>query len=310
MTQKDLTYIKTIVDEGGISQAAKKLYLSQPSLSQSVKRIEDSLGVPIFNRTPKCLSLTPEGGEYYLMATKILSIYAAFEENIKNRQELKTGTVLVGATPHRGPRLLPEFLAKFHLKYPGINVVVHEESADELEKLLLQGKIDFALMRTRKVHDSSRSLAYKGLLNDSFMILLPKGHPAGKHAVITDSSTHPVLDPKWLADENFLLPETTMRLRDMVLDILKKAGIDDPRSDYSSIYPETLALLAAAGKGVAIIPPRYYDSVNPNPAPDWYSIPEHYGIFWDISLVTLKDGVLPRASAVFLQEFEEYLGVL
>ena len=65
MNQKDLIYIKTIVGEGGITQAAKKLFVSQPSLSQSLKRIEESLGVTLFKRTPKGLVLTIEGEEFY-----------------------------------------------------------------------------------------------------------------------------------------------------------------------------------------------------------------------------------------------------
>ncbi len=310
MTQKDLLYIKTIADEGSISQAAKKLFVSQPSLSQSVRRIEDSLGVPLFKRTPKGLSLTPEGSAYIRMASRILSIYDAFEEEIRNQHELKTGTVCVGATPHRGPLLLPEFLARFHLRYPHVTVDVMERPAMELEDLLLEGKIDLALMRIPKTVEQSKSLTYRGLLRDSFLILLKPDHPAAVHASAPspDSGEYPVLDPKWLAGENFLLPAPGMRLRDTVTDILKKAGIGEPKSDYSSIYMETLAYLAAAGQGVAIIPTRYFKNVRPAP-PLCYSIPEEYGAFWDVCLVALKDAGLSRAAAAFCEEFSRYLGV-
>ena len=71
------------------TQAAKKLFVSQPSLSQSVKRIEDALGVELFKRTPKGLVLTQEGEEYYHMATKVMHIYDSFEEEIQNLKELK-----------------------------------------------------------------------------------------------------------------------------------------------------------------------------------------------------------------------------
>ena len=116
MNQKDLIYIKTIVDEGGITQAAKKLFVSQPSLSQSLKRIEESLGVTLFKRTPKGLVLTIEGEEFYQMAVKVMHMYDSFEEEMQNLKELKTGKVIVGTTPHRGMGLFPEFLAEFYLK--------------------------------------------------------------------------------------------------------------------------------------------------------------------------------------------------
>ena len=101
LNQKDLIYIKTIVEEGGVTQAARKLFVSQPSLSQSVKRIEESLETELFRRTPKGLVLTPEGEEFYQMASKVMHIYESFDEEIRNLKELKTGTVTVGATPHR-----------------------------------------------------------------------------------------------------------------------------------------------------------------------------------------------------------------
>ena len=167
MNQKDLIYIKTIVEEGGITQAARKLYVSQPSLSQSVKRIEDALGTTLFKRTPKGLVLTPEGTEYYRMSSKVLNIYESFDEEIQNLKELKTGTVTVGATPHRGMYLFPEFLAGFYMKYPGIQVNMVEAATDELETMLLNGKLDLAALREPANSESVSSFEYHGLSRDS-----------------------------------------------------------------------------------------------------------------------------------------------
>lgn len=302
MNDKDFLYIKTVADEGGISQAAKKLYVSQPALSQSVKRIEEGLGVLLFRRTPRGLLLTAEGEEYYRMASKILSIYSDFEENLQNRQELKTGTVAVGTAPHQGLRLLPKILAAFYMKYPGITVNVREGTAAELQELLLRGAIDLAFIRETTAENSLNNILARGLLSTSFLILLPQGHPAGRHAVRLEGSPYPVLDPIWLREENFLLPDPTQRLRDTVLEILRKAGIPNPRSNYFSIYSETLAILAAAGKGAAILPTRYYDHFQLSPKPESYAIPERYGTYWNVSLVTLKDAVPSRATAAFLEE--------
>jgi len=307
MNDRDLIYIKTVADEKGISPAAKKLFISQPSLSQSVKRIEKSLNVSLFRRTRHGLLLTPEGEEYYRMASRILSIYAVFEENLENMQELKTGTVSVGTAPHQGLRLLPRFLAEFHLKYPGITVNVTERTAADLQELILNGEIDLALMREPVVKEPIKHIASTGFLRTSFLLLLPPGHPAGKHAFEKEGAPFPILDPKWLRDENFLLPDLSQRLRQTVLEILHKAGIPEPKSDYFSVYGETLALLAASGQGVTILPAQSFSQYTFSKMPDCYSIPEEYGTAWNVSLVTLKDTVLSRAATVFLEELSKYM---
>lgn len=309
MNQKDLIYIKTIVDERGITQAARKLFVSQPSLSQSVKRIEDALGVTLFKRTPKGLVLTQEGEEYYRMANKVMNIYDSFEDEIQNLKELKSGKVIVGTTPHRGMVLFPEFLAEFYLKYPGIKVQMVEAPTSELEELLLRGAVDLAVLR-EPMHPTPESrIAYHELSREAFMLVLPKGHPAGKHAEISEGERWAALDPKYLADEMFLMPDSSLRLYENTISILKKAGIHAPKCAYQSLYMETLVRLAEAGVGVAIVSTRYVKRSHVERLADVYKIPESYGTFWGVSLATLKDAYVSRATEKFMDEYTRYLGV-
>lgn len=308
MNRKDLLYIRTIAEEGGISQAARKLYVSQPSLSQTVHRIEEGLGVPLFIRTPRGLVLTHAGEEYYRMASQILKIYDTFEEELQNFQELKSGKVTVGVTTHRGMFLLPEFLADFHLRYPGITVNVLEESTDRLEELLSCGTIDFAFMRAPAGGNENRAMSYHGLVRDSFLILLPPGHPASKKAVPEKNRPFPVLDPVHLQDEHFLLPDPSMRLTETILTLLKKAGISSPRIVYSSIYSETLVRLVAAGQGISILPRKLSILPSLRTRPDYFSIPDQYGAYWEMCFVTLKNAYLSRAASAFADEFSQYIG--
>lgn len=309
MNQKDLIYIKTIADEGGITQASKKLFVSQPSLSQSVKRIEDSLGVTLFRRTPKGLVLTLEGEEYYHMASKVMHIYGTFEDEIKNLKELKSGRVVVGTTPHRGMLLFPEFLAEFYMKYPGIKVEMVEVPTHELEELLLKGAVDFAVLRESVKPAAANRFTYHGLSKETFVMLLPKGHPAGAHAVEEPGAKWPLLDPKWLAEESFLLPEKSLRLYEQVMTILKVAGIENPKCIYHALYMETLVRLAIEGAGVAIVSPRFVRYKDVKERVDIYKIPDSYGTFWEVSLATLKGSYVSRAAQKFMDEYTQYLGV-
>jgi len=309
MNQKDLIYIKTIVDEGGITQASKTLFVSQPSLSQSVKRIEDSLGVTLFKRTPKGLVLTVEGEEYYQMAVKVMHIYDSFEEEIQNLKELKRGRVVVGTTPHRGMLLFPEFLAEFYMKHPGIKVEMVEAPTHELEELLLKGAVDFAVLREAVKPEVASRFTYHGLSKETFVMLLPKGHPAGEHAAERAGAKWPSLDPKWLAEETFLLPDKSLRLYENVTGILKAAGIAAPKCAYHALYMETLVHLAAAGAGIAVVTPRFVKKNNLTEYMDVYKIPDSYGTYWEVSLATLKGSYLSRAAQAFIDEYNQYLGV-
>ena len=106
MTSRELEYIKTVADEKSISSAARKLYIAQPSLSQSLQRIEENLGAKLFNRTPSGLTLTYAGERCYQMACQVLKIYSDFEAEISDINQLKTGRIVMGTTNRRG---LPGF---------------------------------------------------------------------------------------------------------------------------------------------------------------------------------------------------------
>ena len=93
MTTKDLLYVKTVADEHNISKAAKKLFMAQPSLSQSIQRIEESIGMPLFHRTTTGLTLTFAGERYYHMAVQVLKMYEDFQLEISDINNLKTGHI-------------------------------------------------------------------------------------------------------------------------------------------------------------------------------------------------------------------------
>ena len=113
MTSRELEYIKTVADEKSISAAARKLYIAQPSLSQSLQRIEENLDAHLFNRTPSGLTLTYAGKRCYQMACQVLKIYSDFETEISDIKQLKSGRIVMGTTNHLGTVILPKILPEF-----------------------------------------------------------------------------------------------------------------------------------------------------------------------------------------------------
>lgn len=112
MTTRELLYIKTIADEGSMTRAAQKLFVTQPSLSHCVMNIEQQLGTRLFTRTSGGLMLTYAGEKYYRMACEVLRVYAAFESEISEERALAQGRVTVGITNYLATTHLPRMLPR------------------------------------------------------------------------------------------------------------------------------------------------------------------------------------------------------
>ena len=307
MTSRELLYVKTIADERSITKAAQKLYLTQPSLSHCIMNIEKQLGTRLFRRTSGGLVLTYAGERYYRMACEVLRVYAAFESEISEESELLRGRITLGITNYLACDLLPRMLPRFHSEYPGIELRIVEETTDELEKSLLSGRLDFAIMHTGAGDGASEDpgLAHEVLRRDPFLLMAPPEHPYANQAVRREGAKTPELDPALLGGEPFLMVSKGQRIRHVADRVLAMAGIS-PEIVFTSRNFETLRRLCAQGMGYTFIPRRYVGLLGGEEyQPVSYAIPERYEAFWELSVVTLKDAYLSRAAKAFLKSFKE-----
>ncbi len=143
-----MDYIYEVYRERSFSKAAKNLYISQPSLSASVKKTEERIGAPVFDRGTTPLQLTECGKEYIKCVEKMLDIKNEFANYIKDMDELKKGQLSIGASSYFSSLILPPIIAKFTEKYPLIKVTLVEANSTLLEKRLLAGTLDMALDNT------------------------------------------------------------------------------------------------------------------------------------------------------------------
>lgn len=145
MLFQGMHYIYAVYEEKSFSRAAEKLFISQPSLSANVKRIEDRIGFPIFDRSAKPLKLTPFGEQYIRGIEKIMETEQEFSAFVNDVTGLKTGTLRLGGSNLFSSWILPSLMSSFSRRYPGVGLELVEESTDNLEFLLQEGKIDFML---------------------------------------------------------------------------------------------------------------------------------------------------------------------
>lgn len=140
-----MKYVYAVYKEGSFSKAAESLFISQPSLSANIKREEEIVGYPIFDRSTKPLSLTECGKEYIRAAEQIMSVNQQFEVYLSDMEGLRTGSLSIGGTNLFASWILPELLSDFSGRFPNITIELVEESSHELERMLQSGRIDLLL---------------------------------------------------------------------------------------------------------------------------------------------------------------------
>ena len=140
-----MEYVYEVYKEKSFSQAAHNLFISQPSLSAAVKKVEEKIGYPIFDRSTKPLTLTECGKAYIRAVENILSVQADFSNYVNDLGELKNGTLVLGGSSLFSSWILPQLMEKFHEEYPHVKISLIEENTVKLEKLLQDGNIDLVL---------------------------------------------------------------------------------------------------------------------------------------------------------------------
>lgn len=143
MNLNQLKYLSVTAEELNISKAAEKLYISQPSLSKSIKQLEEEIGTQIFTRKP--FRLTYAGEIFVNWANNVLVTYKQVSQQIADIVNEKDIKLTIGMSPYRGTFLLPEIAAKFKEEYPDCNLIIEEHPANILHKMLDDEKIDLML---------------------------------------------------------------------------------------------------------------------------------------------------------------------
>ena len=143
---KNYQYFLAIVEYGGLTRAAEALYISQPSLSKYLSRLEANLGVELFDHSASPLKLTYAGERYYDYVKRLQLMEQRLTREFEDIRADDSGEIRLGIAQWRGAILLPRLLPRFHKVYPRVDVSITEGRASQVETALTQGKLDFCLM--------------------------------------------------------------------------------------------------------------------------------------------------------------------
>ncbi len=300
-TENEIRYLLAIREYGNISRAAQELYVAQPSLSQMVMELEAELGHSIFQRGKKGVRVT-EFGQSLLERLEAIwqgfqNIYAEMEEF----QQMKRGKITFGIPMNLGTYLIPLLLPAFSEAYPGIQVNIRENNTSELEKLLMDKKIDFCIM-----HDMGKqeSLEYTEFSDDPFYLVVPTG--MRERLGFSKDQILGTENLRKLEKIPFVMVASRQKLRQVVDRILACVGIR-PQIRCSTRSMETAKRLVAAGMGVTFLPGSYITLYSGTEGLEWYPVDEALGGSWKLVVAKRRNESLPRSSREFLRMLQECL---
>jgi DNA-binding transcriptional LysR family regulator len=239
-----LNVFLTAAETLNFTQAAQRLHMSQPSVSQHIRALEKHFGINLFLRSGRNLHLTDAGLTLVPMARDIVRQSIRIEETMRSLQGQISGHLIVGCSTTPGKYVLPHLLANFHHQYPGVRVTCQVSAQRQSIELLCNGKIHFAL--TSHLKDLCREADFRHFLCERILLVVPVEHPWAARGVI---------EPQELFEADFIFRESESGTYAAVQRALRAAGIEIEQLNTLLVLgnSEAIAMSVQEGLGVGFI---------------------------------------------------------
>ena len=238
---KDLRYLVALADTRHFGRAAERSFVSQPTLSAQLKKLEEYLGVQLIERAPKRVALTAAGEEIVERARRIVEAGEEIVELAKGHRDPLAGRLRLALLPTIGPYLLPNVAAKLRKHLPRLELMLYEYQTDVMLEKLHSGEIDVGILALPVPLDG---LTTCELYKEPFTVALPTHHRlSGRSSIRVDD----------LRNETLLLLEDGHCLRDQALDICASTDVHE-KQDFRATSLETLRQMVASGVGITLLP--------------------------------------------------------
>lgn len=256
MTLTELRYIVTLAQERHFGHAAERCHVSQPTLSVGVKKLEEELGVMIFERTKSTVRVTPVGQKIVTQAQRVLEEAMTIRELASAGKNQLTAPLKLGAIYTIGPYLFPHLIPQLHRIAPEMPLYIEENYTHVLRDKLRSGELDAIIIA---LPFSGPDILTKALYDEPFSLLIPADHPWAKRQRVS---------PEELDDSPLLLLGEGHCFRDQVLEACPTTYRKDDSSPHTTIEAsslETIRHMVASGMGITVLPmsaadDRYYSS--------------------------------------------------
>lgn len=242
MNLRDLEYVVALAEHRNFGRAANACFVSQPTLSTQIHKLETELGVALFERGTRETIPTAVGLQVVAHARSLLVEAATIREVARTHHDPASATVRLGIFPTLAPYLLPHVIPTIHWRFPKLELLIVEEKTEELLRRLRDGRLDVVVVATPIPDDG---LHTELLFEEDFVLATPIDHPLARRGEPVPVSA--------LADEHVLLLEDGHCLRDQALSVCQMVGAGE-REDFRATSLETLRQMVAAGVAVTLLP--------------------------------------------------------
>lgn len=281
---RDLKNFVKVVQAGSFTKAAEQLFVSQPSLSKSIKRLEEELETDLLERTTRFISLTEEGKIVFEKSKKVISAIDEIQLHLNYLKHIHKGAIKIGISPLIGTLFFPTLARVFHQKYPNIQMELYERGTKMIEQFVFEETVNlgFVVLPTNeKVFD------VQNFIVDELGLVIYREHPLAKKDIISI---------KELKGESFILFTEEFTLHDIVLETCKKAGFNTNVAFKSSQW-NLIIKLVESQLGITLLPKIIFEKENNQ---NLKMIPLEEKIYWKIGIITKKDSYLSFAVSEFI----------
>lgn len=240
MEFKQLRSFIEVVRQGGFTQAARTLHVSQSAVSKQVAQLEQSLGVVLLDREASQIRPTAAGNVVLQRAEEMLLLRKGLLRELDDLSDLARGDLRLGLPMLGGETLFAELFAEYRRRYPNINIQLLEGGSLTIEQAIMSGELEVGGSLT----PDDPTFAYQPFCDESLDVLLPSGHPLAENGEIELAE---------LADTPFLMYQRSFVLNNRLIQACQQVGFT-PKESGRSGQADFLAALVAAGQGVVLLP--------------------------------------------------------
>lgn len=248
MELRQLRYFVAVAHKRHFTQAAEQLNVAQPALSQQIRQLERELGVPLFERTSRQVHLTSAGEALLVRAERILAEVEWVQMEMQEYSGLIRGRIVIGALQSLEAFRFPALLARFHIRYPGIEIILREEATERLLALLNTGQLDLTIIQiidnSWPLELTTAPIVTEKLLTEELVLVVAPDHALAHHQNIAVEE---------LRNEAFISFKSGSGLRHAITQRSLTAGFT-PRILLESGELGTIRSLVAEGLGISVLP--------------------------------------------------------
>lgn len=308
MDFRELTYITAVADAHSVTEAARKLYISQPSLSYIIAKVEEDLGVKLFDRKTNPLSLTYAGEKYVQRAREILRMRDDMRREMNDIGHGAKGRINVGIPNERAGYMLPKAIPIFRESYPGVEIRLEESQSAELIRNLMIDKIGFCIMPSES-GELPPGVVTELIYRERLFLVAGEGMIPQKMIVreAAESGGFPVVDLRKMPKSTpFIMQKLTQFIRRKTDDIFRRNGFF-PKEIMEVSSSVTAVSLAEAGMGLTIVPERAIHALGGFDRFHCYRYSDETE-FWEVNAVYKKETYLDSAERALIDAFKKAFG--